>query len=190
MECSSNYSDYIELVKSKLKSLKYPMKNNLNNIDDLLNLFEQTTAALLNPIKKLKISYNMRINTFKGKYENILNGIKSNLASYDKNKNSKNINQTFLDETTQQSIEFGKEHNKFMLLLEECLHSITTLNRLFDTDEFQRLEELTQSLRSAKKKSKAPILNLNEEDDNLNEENLSYNTNTSKKLFLIFINNF
>jgi hypothetical protein len=131
----------------------------------------------------------MRINSFKGKYESVLAGIKSKLASHEKNKNSKNFNSAFLDETVKQNLEFHNEHNKFMRLLEECLHSISTLNKLFDTKEFQRLEELTHSLRSAKKKIKAPILCLNEENDDnidyLNGDINSSRNNNSNILNLI-----
>lgn len=171
MESSSKSSDYIEMLKSKLNSLKYPLKHNLNNLNDLLVLFDEATAALLNPIKKLKISYNMRINSFKGKYESVLAGIKSKIASYDKNKNSKNINSSsYLEETVQQNQDFCNQHSKLMGLLEECLKSISMLNKLFDTEEFQKLEDLTQTLRSAKKKNKGPNLNLNEDDDVILDE--------------------
>jgi len=166
MESSCKTSDYIENLKSKLSSLKYPLKHNLNNINDLLELFDETTAALLNPIKKLKISYIMRINSLKGKYENVLEGVNTKFTSHDKNKKPKNISSlSDLEETVQQSQDFNNEHNRLMLLLEECLGSISALNKLFDTKEFQRLEELTFTLRSAKKKNKAINLHLNEHED-------------------------
>ena len=174
MESSSKVSEYIEILKSKLNLMKSPLKQNLNNLNDLLSLFDQTTAALLNPIKKLKISYSMRINSFKGKYENVLAGMKSKIASYDKNKNSKNFNSSvYLQETLQKNEEFYNEHNKLMMLLEECLFSISTLNKLFDTEEFQELEDLTQCLRAAKKKGKAPILSLDEYDDKYSNDEIN-----------------
>ncbi len=193
MESSSKNSDFIEMLKSKLNTMKYPLKQNLNNLNDLLSLFDEATAALMNPIKKLKISYNMRINSFKGKYENVLAGIKSKIASYDKNKNSKNLYpKAYLEETEKQNEEFHKEHNKLMLLLDENLRSISMLNKLFETDEFQKLEESTQYLRSAKKKIKAPILSLNEDDDNNNnlcdEINTKWSSNTIYLLLFLFEN--
>lgn len=191
---SSKTSNYIEMLKSKLISFKYPLKQNLTNLNDILSLFDEATGALLNPIKKLKISYNMRINSFKGKYENVLAGVKSKIASFEKNKYSNNFNSSaYLEETVQQSKEFHIEHNKLLMLLEECLHSISTLNKLFCTEQFQQLEDLTQSLRSAKKKSKAPILSLNEHDDSADknyfddENNEEYDSHESINRICNFI---
>lgn len=145
--------------------MKNPAKNNLKNLNEITTQFESATAALLNPIKKLKISYNMRINSFKGKYENILASVKHKISALEKNKKAKeikNFNSVFVDETVQQSAEISREHRKLMNLLEECLMSITALNELFDTEEYNKLDELTKSLSQVKKKSKLPMLELNE----------------------------
>lgn len=56
MENSSNMSDTADKVKGILTSMKSPLKHNLSKINDILDLFDKSTVALLNPIKKLKIS--------------------------------------------------------------------------------------------------------------------------------------
>jgi len=172
MESTSKIDNYIESMKSELDTMKIPLNHNLHKLNDIIDLFESATSALLNPIKKLKISYNMEINSFKGKYENVLASVKSKIYSLEKNKNvkeSKNFSTIYIDETAQQNNEIQREHNKLMKLLEDCLQSISTLNNLFDTEEFLRLEEITKGLSSSKKKTKAPILGLNE-DENEHEE--------------------
>ena len=173
MESASKITDCIEMMKSKLEDIKNPLKQNINTVADILDLFERTTSSLLNPIKKLKISYNMRINSFKGKYENVLSSVKSKITNLEKTKNiddMKNFNNIYIEDTSFQNNEISKEHIKLMRLLEECLESITTLNNLFDTDEFRRLEDKTKNLNSTKKKIvKSPILDLNEDDDKKNE---------------------
>jgi len=175
MEHSSKIEEQIETIKSKIDQMRNPSKNNLKNLSEISAQFETATATLLNPIKKLKISYNMRINSFKGKYENVLASIKNKISALEKNKKAKeikNFNSTFIEETVQHSNELLKEHRKLMDLLEECLLSISALNMLFDTDEFNKLDELTKSLSPVKKKSKVPMLELNEDnyrDNSLNE---------------------
>lgn len=56
MENSSNVSDAADKVRGILVNMKSPLKHNLSNINDILDLFDKSTLALLNPIKKLKIS--------------------------------------------------------------------------------------------------------------------------------------
>jgi len=190
MESSSKIHDYIEIMKTKLDTMKNPLNHNLTKLQDILDLFDKATAALLNPIKKLKISYNMRINSFKGKYENVLANVKSKISSLEKNKNTKelkNFNSVYIEQTSIQYKEIQKEHGKLMKLLEDCLLSITTLNNLFDTEEYQKLEELTKSLSSAKKKSRAPILNLHEEDGIDEEENIIEENHHGKIIYIMRI---
>lgn len=170
MEHSSKIEEQMETIKSQMDQIKNPSKNNLKKISEITEKFENATAALLNPIKKLKISYNMRINSFKGKYENVLADVKQKISVLEKNKKAKeikNFNSIFIEETAQQNTEITREHSKLMNLLEECLQSICALNRLFDTQEFSKLDELTKELSPVKKKSKVPTLELNE--DNYNE---------------------
>ena len=175
MESDSKISDCIQLMKSKLDTLNNPLKNNITGINDTLGLFEKMTSSLLNPIKKLKISYNMRINSFKGKYENALYNIRSKISALDKGlnlKDNKVFNNQIIEETTVQNTEISREHGKLMRLLEDCLKSISSLNNLFDTEEFGKLDEMTKSMNLNKKKTKIPTLNLNEDDiaeDEINE---------------------
>ncbi len=192
MESSSKIHEYIELMKSKLDTMKNPLNHNLTKLEDILDLFDRATCALLNPIKKLKISYNMRINSFKGKYENVLASVKSKISSLEKNKNSKeikNFNSIYIEQTAQQNKEIQKEHSKLMKLLEDCLLSVSTLNNLFDTEEFQKLDDLTKTLNSAKKKIRGPTLSLNEEDAIEAEEN-SVEENHNGKIIIIMKNIF
>jgi hypothetical protein len=56
MENSSNMSDTADKIKPILTNLKFSLKHNLSKINDILDLFDKSTLALLNPIKKLKIS--------------------------------------------------------------------------------------------------------------------------------------
>jgi len=53
---TSNITDTADKVKSILINMKSPLKHNLSKINDILDLFDKSTLALLNPIKKLKIS--------------------------------------------------------------------------------------------------------------------------------------
>ncbi len=166
MEHSSKIEEQMEAMKSKMDQIKNPANNNLKKISEITEQFENATAALLNPIKKLKISYNMRINSFKGKYENVLASVKQKISALERNKKAKdikNFNSVFIEQTVQQNAEITREHKKLMNLLEECLQSICALNKLFDTEQFSMFDELTQCLSPAKKKSKGPMLELNEE---------------------------
>ena len=43
--------------------MKSPLKHNLCKINDMLDLFDKTTIALLNPIKKLKIASAAKVDT-------------------------------------------------------------------------------------------------------------------------------
>lgn len=65
MENSSNMSESTEKVKNILLNMKNPVKFNLSKINEMLDLFDKTSIALLNPIKKLKISCSEKINTLK-----------------------------------------------------------------------------------------------------------------------------
>lgn len=56
MENTSNMSDTADKVKPILSNMKSSIKHNLSKINDILDLFDKSTLALLNPIKKLKIS--------------------------------------------------------------------------------------------------------------------------------------
>lgn len=167
MESASKFSDNLEEIKEKIDNLKFPSEQNLKSIHDILELYDRSTAALLNPIKKLKISYNMRINSFKGKYENFLGSLKSKISSLEKNKNPKelkNLDNAFVEETLMKSNELNKEHGKLTKLLEECLESIGTLNSLFDTEEFRKLDGITKNLNASRKKQRPQSSELNKDD--------------------------
>ena len=167
MESDSKISDNIQLMRNKLDTMENPMKNNVTDIGETLELFEKMTSSLLNPIKKLKISYNMRINSFKGKYESALLNIRTKMSAIEKGlnlKENKQLSNQILEEFTLQNKEISKEHPKLMRLLEDCLGSISSLNNLFDTEEFKKLDEMTKNMNLNKKKTKIPTLNLNEED--------------------------
>jgi len=56
MASNSNTSDSLEKLKNTLNEMKTPIKFNLLRINEILDLFDKTTSALINPIKKLKIS--------------------------------------------------------------------------------------------------------------------------------------
>jgi len=185
MESDSKISDYIQLMRSKLDTLSNPLKNNVTGIKETLGLFEKMTSALLNPIKKLKISYNMRINSFKGKYESALLNIRSKMSAIEKGlnlKENKQLSSQILEEFTFQNKEISKEHSKLMRLLEDCLGSISSLNNLFDTEEFKKIDEMTKNMNLSKKKTKIPQLSLNEDDTPIkdNNENEDNNNKTGK----------
>lgn len=187
-------SDFMELMKSKLQTMENPLKNNLSSINDTIELLDNMISTLLNPIKKLKISYNMRINSFKGKYRNALVGIRSKIHSIEKGSNSKEnktLNSQIMEEFNLKNKEISKEHGKLMNLLEDCLGSISSINNLFDTEEFKKIDEKTQGINLTKKKGKAPVLSLNEDespeienegDEGDNNDNNAKNKGKVKKL--------
>jgi len=182
MESDSKISDCIQSAISNLNSLNNPLKNNFTIIKETLELFEKMTSALLNPIKKLKISYNMRINSFKGKYESALINVRSKLSAIEKGlilKENKQSTNQIMEEFTSQNKEISKEHIRLMKLLEDCLGSISSLNNLFDTEEFKKIDEITKNMNLNKKKTKIPTLSLNEE-DNPKLENLDYENEDGK----------
>jgi len=49
-------SETVDKIKNILVALKSPLKHNLSKINDILDLFDKSTIALLNPIKKMKIA--------------------------------------------------------------------------------------------------------------------------------------
>ncbi len=56
MENSSNMSDTVDKLKNNLIFMKTPINHNLSIINEIIELFDKTTLALLNPIKKLKVA--------------------------------------------------------------------------------------------------------------------------------------
>jgi hypothetical protein len=199
MESHTKISDCIQLAISNLNSLNNPLKNNVTIINETLELFEKMTSALLNPIKKLKISYNMRINSFKGKYESALINLRSKISAIEKGlilKENKQTNNQILEDFTLQNKEISKEHIRLMKLLEDCLGSISSLNNLFDTEEFKKIDEITKNMNLNKKKTKIPTLSLNEEEnpqlennENENEENENENKNNKSPMKMKSNNN-
>jgi hypothetical protein len=56
MASLTNTNESIDKLKNSLNEMKTPLKFNLLRINEILDLFDKTTSALINPIKKLKIS--------------------------------------------------------------------------------------------------------------------------------------
>jgi hypothetical protein len=70
MASLTNTNDSIEKLKNTLNEMKTPLKFNLLRINEILDLFDKTTSALINPIKKLKIFCSSKLENLTEKEEN------------------------------------------------------------------------------------------------------------------------
>jgi len=157
--------DFIHNLKVQLRAIKKPLHHNLQKLNEILFLFDDITNSLFKPIKKIKNVFKIKIKSFTGKIENNLNDVQiinSRLNTNNSINQNTNNDSLFLNNSDLNKADIEQEHFNLMNLLDESLHTIITLNKLYNTHEFQKFEEFTLDLISAKKKSKLPSLSLNE----------------------------
>ena len=150
MENTSIMVETVEKVKNTIINMKNPLKNNLSKINEILNLFDKTTIALINPIKKLKISYASKINSLlefdkKGKYFLVLKYFLIFLEKEGDRDNNNEVNK--IDSENSDKIKLEKFINYFV-------DSLDILSNLYNTDAFNKLNSFSQNLNAGKKKAK------------------------------------
>lgn len=169
----------LEFIKGTLDNLQITTSMNLRKINEVNQMLERATQAIIKPVVKIKKHYSKELNNYKLQYAELTSKLDSKLEQInDKTNNDPDLALTMnlIEEEIQMNENLLKDHSSLVDLMHKMSEMSAIFNNLFNTHEFSRLvqsfniEHINGTVKTKK--------NL---DDSISVDNDSIDLNESKK---------